>query len=389
MTWVAWLVRSPSAKLGTMRRAVALAKLLQPAGLQQAAALSAAAPATAPRCFSAAAGGGHHHPAVPSGPPTPLQKIVPMIIEAVPATFKTAQKQSIAALNALLTSGATRGVLGAFADRVLLPETFLGLDDVDVPKWAAWLAAGGYRNPAGWDKIVAHLKPRVAQLKPAEVAAVAHALFQVDRYDKELFKGLAAAVQEHFTEFDTESLARLAHAFASHDHYSVDLFDDIADGIAYCNHYFSPMTLSQNDLARVFGAYAKYGHDRADAFVPLARAINEDKLLELENAELHDAVMTYLRAFNKLEFWPDATEGLFVVSEKRPAAFQESEKAEIQAIVQKVEAYAGGHLTWYRGGYKDPEHFEGAVFSNYNLWVFRDELVPDSYKPTDVKVLKE
>ena len=56
----------------------------------------------------------------------------------------------------------------------------------------------------------------------------------------------------------------------------------------------------------------------------------------------------------------------------------------------QVEAYAGGNLAWYRGGFKDPEHFhEGSAFSNYNLWVLRDQLVPATYKPSDIKVWQQ
>ncbi len=38
---------------------------------------------------------------------------------------------------------------------------------------------------------------------------------------------------------------------------------------------------SLSDITAVFEAYAKYGHDRADLFIPLARAIFEDRLKAL------------------------------------------------------------------------------------------------------------
>jgi hypothetical protein len=35
-----------------------------------------------------------------------------------------------------------------------------------------------------------------------------------------------------------------------------------------------------------------------------------------------------------------------------------------------------GKLPWLDGGFKDWEHFHGTSFGSYNLWVARDELVP-------------
>lgn len=39
-----------------------------------------------------------------------------------------------------------------------------------------------------------------------------------------------------------------------------------------------------------------------------------------------------------------------------------------------------GQLGWLDGGYKDEEHFHGAPFGDYQLWVMRDELIPQYYK---------
>ena len=124
--------------------------------------------------------------------------------------------------------------------------------------------------------------------------------------------------------------------------------------------------------------------------MPLSRALNEDRLLALPDAELGPAVTSLVRAFETFGFWPEATEALFVIaSVKRPAAFGPAEKADIDAAIAKVEAAAGGNLGWLRGGYADPEHFHGAHFSNYNLWALRDELTAESYKPADFKVWKK
>lgn len=117
----------------------------------------------------------------------------------------------------------------------------------------------------------------------------------------------------------------------------VDLFDDMADGITYCNHFFAPMDMSLYDLAGVYRAYAKYHHDRADMFVMLARAISEDKILEMNDADASYTVSSLLKAFDTFEFWPDATEGLFVVADiKRPEAFTPAQKADITSYIAKV-----------------------------------------------------
>jgi hypothetical protein len=39
-----------------------------------------------------------------------------------------------------------------------------------------------------------------------------------------------------------------------------------------------------------------------------------------------------------------------------------------------------GALPWLDGGYKDWEHFHGDAFGDYQLWVMRDELIPQYYK---------
>lgn len=44
--------------------------------------------------------------------------------------------------------------------QVLLSGTFVPPSDLDLPKWAAWLAANGYRSKAGWDTLMAGIKAR-------------------------------------------------------------------------------------------------------------------------------------------------------------------------------------------------------------------------------------
>jgi hypothetical protein len=41
---------------------------------------------------------------------------------------------------------------------VLLSGSFVPPSDLDLPKWAAWLAANGYRNKQGWDTLMEGIK---------------------------------------------------------------------------------------------------------------------------------------------------------------------------------------------------------------------------------------
>jgi hypothetical protein len=39
-----------------------------------------------------------------------------------------------------------------------------------------------------------------------------------------------------------------------------------------------------------------------------------------------------------------------------------------------------GALPWLDGGWKDPAHLHGGAFGDYQLWVTRDELIPEYYR---------
>jgi hypothetical protein len=62
--------------------------------------------------------------------------------------------------------------------------------------------------------------------------------------------------------------------------------------------------------------------------VVLARAINEDKLMALEGRSCPATVVSLLRSFDTLGFWPDCTEALFVVADARSQDFNEEERYE-------------------------------------------------------------
>ncbi|KAI8466697.1 MAG: hypothetical protein J3K34DRAFT_432899 [Monoraphidium minutum] len=320
--------------------------------------------------------------------PNPLQKIVPPIIYGIKAGVDGIKNGIPAAASAIANSGATQGAIAYFADKVLLSGLVGSPAELDIAKWASWLADNGYDSKEGWAKIVAASKEKLPSLTPADVSALLPALHSCRLYDKALFEGCAGIIKAKFMEFETPALCAIAAAYAENDHFEVGLFDDIADSIAYCNHYFAPTVTPLPTIAAVFQAYAKFGHDRADLFIPLARAIHEDRLRALSDADLRTAVTGLLGAFSKLHFWPDCTEALFVAAEQRPAAFTGADAAVVQEAIARMRAVTGGSLPWLDGGYKDSEHFHGKPFGDYNLWVARDELYGQTYKPSDAAAAK-
>jgi len=358
--------------------------LIAQQGLLPAAAAAAAAVPALSRGFAAG-------PA-PEVIPNPLQKIVPPIIAGSKAAVAAAESGLKATADVLLNGAATQGAIAYFADTFLLSGTFVDPADLDIAKWAGWLADNGYTNGEGWATIskVAAGKLDAGSLSPADVEVLVHALQTTGNYDRELFEGFANIVKARFTEFETPGLSRLIAAFADNGHFDADLWDDVADSIAYCNHYLAPMNLSLSEIAGVFAAFAKYRVDRGDLFIPLSRGIFEDKLKALEGKEFGQVAGSLLSSFKTLEFWPDATEAILVEAKLRPpGSLSPSEQAIAAEVEAKLRSYTGGPLPWLDGGYKDEEHFHGGAFGQYNLWVARDDLFPQYYKPSDVKVLKE
>jgi hypothetical protein len=48
----------------------------------------------------------------------------------------------------------------------------------------------------------------------------------------------------------------------------------------------------------------------------------------------------------------------------------------LRVLLQLRDHAPEGKLPWLDGGFKDWEHFHGTSFGSYNLWVARDELIP-------------
>jgi hypothetical protein len=81
--------------------------------------------------------------------------------------------------------------------QVLLSGTFVDPADLDIAKWAGWLADNGYSNGQGWATISKAVAGKLAAgtLTPAEVEVLVHALQSTGNYDKELFQGFANIVK--------------------------------------------------------------------------------------------------------------------------------------------------------------------------------------------------
>eukprot|EP00882_Tetradesmus_deserticola_P002943 GHRQ01003127.1.p1 GENE.GHRQ01003127.1~~GHRQ01003127.1.p1 ORF type:complete len:386 (+),score=202.65 GHRQ01003127.1:188-1345(+) len=364
-----------------MRRASVLAAQLA----QRAGALAAFEQTVPAGCCAASQ---LRHFAAGPGPtvvPNPLQQVVPPLLKGIGAAVDGVKGGLAAAADQLTSGPATRGTIAYFADKVLLSGTFVPPSDLDLPKWAAWLAANGYSSKQGWDTLMAGIKAAAPRLQPSDVEALAPALHAVGRFDRELFGQFADIVKARFTEFETAGLAKLLPTFAAHDYFDQALWDDVADAITYCNHYMAPSRIPLADVAALFSAYAKYEVDRGDLFVTLARTIHEDRLKELDDGALKEVLGSLLGAFKALAFYPDCTQALLVAGRLRPSALGPAE----QALMADVEAALRDHapegkLPWLDGGFKDWEHFHGSSFGSYNLWVARDELVPQYYKPSDI-----
>lgn len=317
--------------------------------------------------------------------PNPLQQIVPPIIKGIKATVDGVSSGLSAVSDGLRDGPATRSAIHYFADKFLLSGTFVDPDALDLPKWAAWLAESGYDNKAGWNTLLAAIKAKVSTLSASEVEALIPALNSVGRYDKELYAQFADIVKARFTEFETPGLCKVLPVYASHDHFDMALWDDVADSITYCNHYLAASNAALTDIAATFAAFAKYEVDRGDLFVALSRTIHEDRINALSDNDLKQVVGSLLGSFKALGFYPDCTQALLVAGRLKPFVFGPAENTLMAEVEAELRSHApDGQLGWLDGGYKDWEHFHGGAFGDYQLWVMRDELIPQYYKPSDI-----
>jgi hypothetical protein len=55
--------------------------------------------------------------------------------------------------------------------QVLLSGNFVPPSDLDLPKWAAWLASNGYRNKQGWNTLMAGIKVTASSSSSSTVSS--------------------------------------------------------------------------------------------------------------------------------------------------------------------------------------------------------------------------
>jgi hexokinase len=136
-------------------------------------------------------GGAHPPPALADGPKTPLQQIVPQVLNIVPTAYSLLLSTARGLLHSVATSGAVKSAVSQFANRVVIGELGLPLKDIDTVVWSTWLASAGYTERPGWQKLATALQARAATMTAAEIAAVVEAFGTVGMYDKTLFTALA------------------------------------------------------------------------------------------------------------------------------------------------------------------------------------------------------
>ncbi|GLI67322.1 hypothetical protein VaNZ11_011509 [Volvox africanus] len=331
-------------------------------------------------------------PAHHDSPTTPLTPIMPGIVALPRQVISTALSLTGKAVAGAATSNYVKDLVSSFADKAILSESLAKVDEVDVPFWAYWLSVGGYSSPAGYKKFADAAKAKVLGLEPQQVTDLAVAFHKVNYYDKDLFTGIAANISSNFTKYETEQLLKVLGAFLEFGHYDLAAFDDIADSITYCNHYLAPIKASPVELANAFAAYQKFEHERGDLFIALARGFNEASLSKLDADIRKAVVLKALRAFHAFQFWPEATEALLYAAKSSLASYSADELKEVEKFQAMLEDAHGGELRVFKEGDDvDSVHWYGhhtPAPSSYQLYVFRDALVPKQYSPAGMRPLK-
>lgn len=337
-----------------------------------------------------------HMSAPPSGPApeTPLSKVMPPLMALPRQVVSTALGLTCKLVTGTAQSGAVKSVVTSFAEEVLLKEQFVKLSELDVAYWAYWLSTSGYSSQAGFKRLAEAATPKVAAMKPQQVADLVAGFCHVQYYDRALFDAVSANVSANFTKFETHQLLPMLNTFAKFNHYSTALFDDIGDSIAYCNHYLAPMKAPACQVANALGAFAKYNHERADVFVTLARGLSEVSLAELSAESRRTTVVTALRALKKFSFYPEQVDALLYFTESEASAYSADELADAAAIKAAAEAQVGGKLAVYTPNPdEDAAHWyahqtQGPAAPAAQLYALRDALVPKSYSPAGFRHTK-
>ncbi|PNH07064.1 hypothetical protein TSOC_006516 [Tetrabaena socialis] len=129
------------------------------AGQQQ---TCAAAQAAFTRQFGAPASHG-------DSPTTPLSPIMPKVVAVPRQVISLALSLTGKAIAGAATSSTVKDLVSSFADKALVSEAIVKVEEVDVAFWAYWLSVAGYSNPAGYKKFAEAAKVKVASLAPQQV----------------------------------------------------------------------------------------------------------------------------------------------------------------------------------------------------------------------------
>lgn len=78
--------------------------------------------------------------------------------------------------------------------QILLSGSFVNSSDIDMPKWASWLAANGYTNKAGWDKLMEGIK--VCRMF---MILVGHELWWAMVFDLQAMYGDSSRIPLHYS----------------------------------------------------------------------------------------------------------------------------------------------------------------------------------------------
>ncbi|GFH20575.1 uncharacterized protein HaLaN_17719, partial [Haematococcus lacustris] len=381
-----------------------------------------------------------------SHPETPLSKILPPIVALPRQIIGTALSLTGKLVSSAASSGAAKSVVTSFAEEVLLKEQFVKLSELDVAYWTYWLASTGYTSQGGYKKLAEAAKAALPGLEAQQVASLVEGMHiqpaahrqgqdQVGREGGRVKSVVAAGVpggkgwhvegaedrragpstltRHCWTRWPATSAltspsmrqrtsSRYTHPCPStqanqilsalHDfgYYSRDLYDDIGDSIAYANHYLAPLKAPTDQVAKALATYAKFGHERADVMVTLARGISELGLSKLSQAARGEAVATALQALHTFHFYPEQVDALLYFTSEEPELFSGEQLKLADAVRAAVEAQTGGKLAVYKtNDDEDAAHWYGhhtaAAPAHHELFVLRESLVPKAYSPAALR----
>ncbi|KAL6748927.1 mitochondrial F1F0 ATP synthase associated 36.3 kDa protein [Haematococcus lacustris] len=325
-----------------------------------------------------------------SHPETPLSKILPPIVALPRQIIGTALSLTGKLVSSAASSGAAKSVVTSFAEEVLLKEQFVKLSELDVAYWTYWLASTGYTSQGGYKKLAEAAKAALPGLEAQQVASLVEGMHMAKYTDKALLDEVARHISANFTKYETEDLLKILSALHDFGYYSRDLYDDIGDSIAYANHYLAPLKAPTDQVAKALATYAKFGHERADVMVTLARGISELGLSKLSQAARGEAVATALQALHTFHFYPEQVDALLYFTSEEPELFSGEQLKLADAVRAAVEAQTGGKLAVYKtNDDEDAAHWYGhhtaAAPAHHELFVLRESLVPKAYSPAALR----